>query len=281
MTVAQSLGAAIARLNAAGIPDAPRDARILVAHALGIGSDRLTLALHEELPAAAEAALAAALARRESREPVSHITGTRLFWGRVFHVNSDVLDPRPETEGLIAASLDAPFQHVLDLGTGSGAIVLSLLAECPDARGLGVDLSLAALDIARGNARTLGLQHRVAFSRSDWFEAVKGKYDLIVSNPPYLAETEIAGLSPEVRLHEPRMALTPGGDGLDAYRILSARAPRFLTPQGRLVMELGPTQATDVLTMMTEAGFTRLETRRDFDGRNRVVMGLWPGHATG
>jgi len=277
MIAAHALRDAIARLNAAGIPDAARDARLLLAHVLGIGSDRLTLALHDPVPAAALRAFDVALDRRAAREPISHITGRRLFWGRNFHVTADVLDPRPETEGLIAACLEAPFRTVLDLGTGSGAIVLSLLADRPQAQGVGLDLSDAALNIARTNAQALGVQARVVFSHSDWFEGVSGQFDLIVSNPPYIAAAEMADLAPEVRLHEPEMALTPGGDGLAAYRILSANAPRFLTDRGRLAVEIGPTQGAEVLRLMAKSGFEKLEIRQDFDGRDRVVLGVWPG----
>jgi release factor glutamine methyltransferase len=277
MTPAQLLRDGIARLNAAGIPGAPRDARLLLAHALGIGADRLGLALGDALPRDAADAFEFAIARRAAREPISHITGRRLFWGRAFHVSADVLDPRPETETLIAACLEAPFQRVLDLGTGSGAIVLTLLAERPEARGLGVDLSEPALRIAQKNARALEIEDRVDLARSDWFDEVSGRFDLIISNPPYVSEEELAGLAPEVRLFEPRMALTPGGDGLDAYRILTANAPRFLTPSGRLVMEIGPTQGADVAGMMAKAGFEAVDIRRDLDTRDRVVLGVWPG----
>ena len=279
MTPAQLLRDGIARLNAAGIPGAPRDARLLLAHALGIGADRLGLALGDALPGDAADAFESAIARRAAREPISHITGRRLFWGRAFHVSADVLDPRPETETLIAACLEAPFQRVLDLGTGSGAIVWTLLAERPEARGLGVDLSEPALRIAQKNARALEIEDRVDLARSDWFDEVSGRFDLILSNPPYVSEEELAGLAPEVRLFEPRMALTPGGDGLDAYRILTANAPRFLTPSGRLVMEIGPTQGADVAGMMAKAGFEAVDIRRDLDTRDRVVLGVWPGYS--
>lgn len=274
MILREALAQAIQRLDAAGIADAPRDARLLLAHALGIAPDRLTLVLRD--PAGAEqAAFGEAIARRAAREPVSHITGRRLFWGRAFHVTADVLDPRPETETLIAEALGAPFTRLLDLGTGSGAILLTLLAERPAARGLGCDLSPAALAVAEGNAATLGLSGRAEFRLGDWFGPVEGRFDLIVSNPPYIAEAEMAGLAPEV-LREPRMALTPGGDGLDAYRAIARGAGAHLTPGGRLMVEIGPTQGAAVAGLMAAAGLQGIALHPDFDGRDRVVSAHWP-----
>ena len=274
MILREALAQAIQRLDAAGIPDAPRDARLLLAHALGIAPDRLTLVLRDPV-GAEQAGFAAAIARRAAREPVSHITGRRLFWGRAFHVTADVLDPRPETETLIAEALGGPFDRVLDLGTGSGAILLTLLAERPAARGLGTDLSDRALAVARGNAAALGLEPRADFARGDWFGPVTGRFDLIVSNPPYIAEAEMAGLSPEV-LREPRMALTPGGDGLDAYRAIVRGAGAHLTPGGRLMVEIGPTQGAAVAGLMAGAGLQGIACRPDLDGRDRVVSAHWP-----
>ncbi|MCC0079983.1 MAG: peptide chain release factor N(5)-glutamine methyltransferase [Rhodobacter sp.] len=274
MTADAALRAAITRLAAAGVPDPARDARLLLAHALGIGADRLVLALRDPLPAAAEARFAAALSQREGRRPVSQITGRRAFWGRDFQVSAAVLDPRPETETLVAEALSRPFHRVLDLGTGSGAILLTLLAERPVARGLATDLSPEALAVARANAEALGVT-RATFALSDWFGQVEGRFDLIVSNPPYIAEAEMADLSPEV-LHEPRMALTPGGDGLDAYRAIAAGALRHLEPGGRLLVEIGWTQAAMVRALLADAGLGSLRTLRDLDGRDRVIAATAP-----
>jgi release factor glutamine methyltransferase len=204
----EALRLAIPRLQAAGIPDAPRDARALLAHAAGIPPDRLTLHLADPLPPEAEAAFAQAITRRANREPVSHITGTRLFWGRAFRVTPDTLDPRPETEILVQEALKEPFLKLLDLGTGTGCILLSCLLGMPMAQGIGTDIHPATLTVAEDNARTLTLAKRARFLLSDWFTAIPGRFDLIVSNPPYIAEDEMAALSPEV-LHEPRRALTP------------------------------------------------------------------------
>lgn len=271
MTAAFALRDATARLAAAGVPDPARDARLLLAHALGIAPDRVLLALQDPLPATAAARFDAALAARAQRQPVSQITGQRLFWGRRFRVTADVLDPRPETETLIAAALQRPFARVLDLGTGSGAILLTLLAERPEATGLAVDLSPAALDVARTNAENLGLAERAAFQQSDWLANVVGQFDLIVSNPPYIAAAEMADLSPEVRDWEPHLALTPGGDGLEAYRTIAAQAPAHLAPDGQLMVEIGPQQGQAVAELFTAAGLHTARILQDFDGRDRVV----------
>lgn len=275
-TLTQALVAAVARLRAAGIDDAPRDARLILAHAAGIAPDRLTLHLHDALPDPAAAAFDALIARRAAREPVSHLTGQRLFWGRSFKVSRDVLDPRPETEILIVEALKAPFAHVLDLGTGSGAILLTLLAERPAATGVAGDLSPAALAVARANAEALGVQARARFVEGSWFAPVDGIFDLIVSNPPYIAADEMAGLSPEVLLHEPHMALTPGGDGLQPYRDIAAGALAHLAPQGRLMVEIGPSQGAAVAEFFERAGLVDVRIIPDFDGRDRVVAASRP-----
>jgi len=277
-----ALAAAAARLAAAGVADPGRDARLLVAQAAGVSADRLTLHLDQPLDAPAAARLEGFLAARAARQPMAQILGWRDFWRHRFQVTRDVLDPRPETETLVAAALEAPFARVLDLGTGSGAILLSLLAERPGATGLGTDLSDAALAVAQANARALGLAGRAAFRRADWFAGVAGgegaRFDLIVSNPPYIAADEMAALSPEVRDWEPHLALTPGGDGLAAYRALAAGAAAHLAPGGRLLIEIGPTQGPAVMALMAAAGLARLDLRRDLDGRARVVLAQHPAN---
>jgi len=271
MSLAAAYRAAVARLAGAGLPDAPRDARLLLAHALGVAPDRLPLMMQDTAPEGLEARLAPLLAARLARQPVSQILGQRLFWGRPFRVTRDVLDPRPETESLIAAALEVPFRWVLDLGTGSGAILLTLLAERPGATGLATDLSPAALAVAQGNAAALGLTARAAFAQGSWFTPVSGRFDLIVSNPPYIAADEMAGLAPEVRDWEPHLALTPGGDGLDAYRAIAAGAPAHLCPGGRLLMEIGPSQGAAVAALCAAAGLHAIRVLPDFDGRDRIV----------
>jgi release factor glutamine methyltransferase len=276
VTAADALRAAVARLAAAGVPGAAGDARALLAHALYVAPDRLTLHLPDPIPPEALQRLDAALTARAARQPVSQITGRRLFWGRPFRVTPDVLDPRPETETLVAAALTAPFSRVLDLGTGSGAILLTLLAERPEATGLGTDLSAAALAVAAGNAGALGLVPRATFRQADWFGDVSGRFDLIVSNPPYIAQAEMAALQPEVRDWEPHLALTPGGDGLDAYRRIVAGVGSHLTPGGRVLVEIGATQGSAVAGFFRAAGLQDVSVLPDMDGRDRVVAGRAP-----
>ncbi len=276
MRAQDALPAAIRRLTAAGVQGAARDARCLLAHAMRLPADRMTLHLGDALTSDDIARFDHAIAARADRQPVSQIVGYRDFFGRAFRVTPDVLDPRPETEVLVLAALAAPFARVLDLGTGSGCILLSLLAERQDATGLGTDLSEPALAVARGNAHRFGLEARASFQRGDWYDAVapQGPFDLIVSNPPYIAEADMAGLSPEVRNWEPHLALTPGGDGLGAYRILAQRAHSHLAPGGRLMVEVGPTQGQAVTALWLGAGLTAVAILPDLDGRDRVVVGF-------
>jgi release factor glutamine methyltransferase len=266
------LRAAIPALRAAGIEDGARDARRLLAHAMGIPPDRLTLHLRDDLTPEQAAAFAAALTARTARQPVSQITGTRAFWGRDFRVTRDTLDPRPDTEALVAEALTAAYARVLDLGTGTGCILLTLLAERPQSMGLGVDISPEALAVATENARLLRLEAQVQLRASDWFSEVSGSFDLIVSNPPYIAADEMPDLAPEVRDWEPHLALTPGGDGLEPYRIIAAHAPAHLAPGGRLMVEIGPTQGAAVSGYFRDAGLQAVRILPDLDGRDRVVV---------
>ncbi|MBN2760248.1 MAG: peptide chain release factor N(5)-glutamine methyltransferase [Rhodobacteraceae bacterium] len=270
------LAEGVAALRAAGLEGAASDARVLLAHALHIPRDRLTLAMQEDVSPEAQARFRAAIAARAQHQPVAQIIGRRAFYGRDFIVTPDVLDPRPDTETLIAAALEQPFARILDLGTGSGAIALTLLAERPAATGLAVDLSPAALDVAARNAEALGLSDRITLKRSDWFETVAGQFDLIVSNPPYISTPELSELAPDVRLFEPRMALVPAqddGTGLAAYRIICAEAGRFLRLGGWLMVEIGYRQADAVQTLFHAAGFASVSLRQDLSGHPRVVMG--------
>ena len=272
MTGAEALRQAVAQLKEAGIDDPARDARRLLAHALDIAPGRVTLVLPDPITDAQQDRFADLIGRRVAREPVSHLTGRRGFYGREFLVTSDVLDPRPETEILVEQALAHDFSTLLDLGTGSGCILLTLLAERPKAAGLGTDLSPAALQVARTNATQLDLRDRADFKQGAWFDAVpdKARFDLIVSNPPYIARDEMAGLSPELSF-EPRMALTDEHDGLDAYRDIAAGAPLHLTPGGRLIVEIGPTQGPAVTELFLAAGLENLSVHPDLDGRDRAV----------
>ena len=268
----EALAAATRRLMEAGVPDAARDARRLLSHAAGVDPGRLTLMLGEPLADVAKEQFNALVERRAARQPVSQIVGSRAFYGREFAVTGDVLDPRPETEILIEAALTEPFGHVLDLGVGSGCILLTLLAEMPDARGVGVDISPAAVEVARRNAHALELPGRAHILVSDWTASVEGVFDLIVSNPPYISREVHGELAPEVRDHEPALALTDGADGLMCYRAIFSSAGPFLTEDGRLIVEIGPDQAEDVQAIASVRGFETVAVVPDLDGRDRVVV---------
>ena len=273
-TVAAALRAGAAVLTAAGVEAAARDARLLMAHVLGLEAARMTLHLQDEITPEAQAAFDALVAERAARRPVAQLTGRRQFYGRIFEVTPDVLDPRGDTETLIAAALAEPFAHLLDLGTGSGCIALTLLAES-DAQGLATDISEAALAVAARNAAALGVAARVRLRRSDWFEAVEGRFDLIVSNPPYIALGDMAGLAPELAF-EPRGALTDEADGLTAYRVIAAQAADYLDPGGRLMLEVGAGQAADVQELLRLADYCDVQHLHDLDGHERVVWGRKP-----
>lgn len=275
MSAAALLVAAARRLRAAGVDDPARDARLLLAHAMGIGVDQAALIGPDPVPDAAATRFDALVTARATRQPLSQIVGSREFFGRQFRVTADVLDPRPETETLVAAALDTGFGRVLDLGTGSGAILISLLAQGAAATGIGADISAAALAVARDNARRCGIAERAAFVLSDWYDSVSGRFDIIVANPPYIAAAEMVTLAPEVRDWEPRIALTPGADGLAAVRRIVAGAGARLDPGGWLMIETGPTQARDTAGLMRAAGFARLRILPDLDGRDRVTAGQW------
>ncbi|NVK47676.1 MAG: peptide chain release factor N(5)-glutamine methyltransferase [Rhodobacteraceae bacterium] len=274
-SVQASLIAGTQRLTEAGIDGAPRDARLLMAHVLGLEPGRLTLVMPDQISADHRAAFETAIERRLAREPVSHILGYREFYGRRFQVSSDVLDPRPETEILIGEALSKPFTSVLDLGTGSGAILLTLLAEQVLAKGLATDLSEAALTVAKRNAEALGLVTRARFQQADWWDGIAGQFDLIVSNPPYIAADEMAGLSPELA-HEPRMALTDEADGLMCYRAIAAGARAHLAPRGRIMVEIGPSQGAAVSDLFLAQGLKAVRVIADLDGRDRVVTAQAP-----
>ena len=249
---------ALARLRAAGVPDPERDLRRL------------------ERWAADPAVLADALDKRIARVPVSKIIGERAFWIGTFKVTEKVLDPRPDTETLVEQALKRPFRTILDLGTGTGCIPISLLSERPEARAVATDISEEALLVAAENAATLGVDARMTLLKSDWFEQVQGRFDLITSNPPYIAADEMPGLAPEVRDHDPHIALTDGADGLTAYRQIAAKSLDHLTPGGRLLVEIGPTQAAAVTSMFAVAGLENIVVHPDLDDRDRVVQGCAP-----
>jgi release factor glutamine methyltransferase len=224
------------------------------------------------------------VARRLAGEPVSRILGFREFYGRNFRIDRNTLDPRPDTETLIAAALAFVDRQgsrdmelkLLDLGTGSGAVLLTLLAELPRASGVGTDISLPALEIAKANAEELRVGNRASFVATDWLASIGGGFDLVVANPPYLKSSAIPGLAREVRIHDPFMALDAGPDGLSAYRRIAASVPGALRPGGSLLVEIGADQAEAVASLLREAGLKVDEKSglwRDLAGLPRVVAG--------
>jgi release factor glutamine methyltransferase len=270
------------RLQAAGVDSPVIDARLLVEAAAGATRADILAEPRRVLSADQIAALEAYLVRRERREPVSHILGAKGFWKIMLRVTPAVLTPRPDTETILDVVLPLFTEHdafnVLDLGVGSGAVLLAILAERPAARGLGVDVSEEAIAVARENAANLGLAGRAALMRGDWTAGLDGgQFDLVVSNPPYIPTGEIATLAPEVRDHEPRLALDGGPDGLDAYRELAPQILRVLEPSGRFAVEIGPDQAGAVETLFRDAGAEALSVTKDLADRERVVSGRKKG----
>ena len=209
--------------------------------------------------------------QRLARKPVARIIGRRQFWGREFEISPDVLDPRGDTETVIQEALKQPAKHVLDLGTGSGVLAITLLSEWPEATGLASDVSGAALEMAQKNAATYGLKERLRFCVSNWFDTISDQFDLIVSNPPYIAESELSDLSPEVSCFDPRIALSPGKDGLAAYRVIAQNARNHLMPDGRIIVEIGSAQAAAVSEIFTQNEYHEIECLKDLDGKDRVI----------
>ncbi|KAA5598298.1 peptide chain release factor N(5)-glutamine methyltransferase [Blastochloris sulfoviridis] len=268
-------------LVAAGIPDAETDARHLVALACGLDPAGLIVAADRPLGAAAAATLDRLVARRLAREPVARLIGAREFWGLRFALSPATLVPRPDTETLVEAVLEArPDRAVAlrlaDLGTGTGALLAALLVEYPQAIGVGTDRSLATLVAARANLDRLGLRDRAVLVAGDWGTALGGGFDVVVSNPPYIATGEIEGLDPEVRDHEPKAALDGGPDGLDAYRAILADLARLLRPGGLAVLELGAGQAASVAGIAASAGLVAVRTARDLAGIERALIAAAP-----
>lgn len=274
----QAWQGARSRLEAAGVPGPVIDARVLVEAACGVTRADIVGDPYREIGPEEAARLDDYLERRIRREPVSHILGRRGFWNIMLGVTPGVLTPRPETEVIVDHALhlfpEGRPLRILDLGVGSGAILLAILAERPAARGLGVDVSEEALAVARDNAASLGLAGRVALLRGDWTAGLaEADFDLVVSNPPYIATGVIETLDPEVRVYEPRLALDGGADGLDAYRRLAPEILRVLKPGGRFLVEIGYDQRAAVETLFREAGAVEVETLQDLSTHDRVVAG--------
>ena len=278
LTLLQAWQGAKRRLEEVGLVGPVIDARLLVEAAAGATRTDIVTDPHRLLTDDQVAVLSDYVERRAHREPVSHILGRKGFWKIMLAVNPHVLTPRPDTETILDAVLPAFPEHmafsVLDLGTGSGAILLAILAERPAARGLGVDVSPEALAVARENAANLGLAGRAALLRGDWTSGLgDASFDLVVSNPPYIASHVIETLEPEVRDHEPRLALDGGADGLDAYRILAPEILRVLKPGGMFAVEIGYDQKSSVEDLFRQAGATGVRTLQDLGARDRVVLG--------
>ena len=268
------------RLGAAGVENAPRDARLLLAHALGIEPVQVILRETDAVDPVVLTQYETLVQRRLAGEPVSRIRGCREFYGRKFGVTPAVLDPRPETELLVAEGMTRlpDGGRVLDLGTGSGCILLSVLAERPDASGVGVDISPAALDVARANAAALDVA-RAEFILGSWDAALRsdgGPFDLVLSNPPYVADAEFDGLAKDVRAYDPKLALVGGGDGLDPYREILDLVDRLLKPGGSIGFEFGWRHGEEVRSLMEGAGLTGVILFRDIAGTPRAAFGRRP-----
>ncbi|MDH3229201.1 MAG: peptide chain release factor N(5)-glutamine methyltransferase [Alphaproteobacteria bacterium] len=278
MTGLVTIGACVAegarRLAAAGVADARREARLILAHALGV--ETVAVTGYPERPVANPGAFEALIARRERREPLSHLTGRREFWSLEFETGPATLDPRPDSETIIAAALEsvadraAPLS-VLDLGTGTGCLLLALLHELPEAAGVGVDVSPEALAVAGRNAERLGFASRARFEQGNWGESLAGPFDLIVCNPPYIPTADIAGLEPEVAVFEPRGALDGGPDGLGAYRTLLPDIARLLAPEGAAVLEIGAGRRQAVAQIVAPEDLAVTGVSRDLAGRDRCL----------
>ena len=282
VTIADALREASATLRASGVREARRDAGVLLAHATA--RDRAFLIAHadEELTTEQLASFRASVERRGAGEPLQYITGRQEFYGLEFEVNPAVLIPRPETELLVETALEILGETtsplVCDVGTGSGCVAVSILHARTDARAFALDISHAALRVAAANAARHSVIERTTLLVSDCFDALRTdehretRFDLVASNPPYVAEDELASLQREVSEHEPRAALTPGGDGLSVIRRLINDAPRFLKPRGHLVFEIGFGQSERVAALIDARTWTLLDVRRDLQGIPRTVV---------
>jgi release factor glutamine methyltransferase len=280
-TIGRARRAVAAKLRASAIESPELEARILIGHALSLDHAALAAADTRRLDAEQEDAIAALLRRRLAREPIARIVGRKEFWSLPLRVDAATLVPRPETETVVEVALAAidareararaRASRIADLGTGCGALLLALLSELPNAFGVGTDLSLGALRVAQDNARRLRLA-RAAFIACDVATALRGPFDVIVSNPPYIASADIAALAAEVRDFEPRRALDGGADGLDFYRRIAATVPPLLARGGAIVVELGIAQAEPVAALFAAAGLAPLPPRPDLNGVPRALL---------
>jgi release factor glutamine methyltransferase len=277
-TLVKAWTAAREQLKAAGVDSPAIDARLLLEAAAAVSRVEIVSDPYRALTPEQAATFEDYLARRAKREPVSHILGRKGFWKIMLGVTKDVLTPRPDSEVIVDSILGAFDEHrhfsILDLGVGSGAMLLAILAERPNAKGLGIDISEEALAVARENAANLGLGKQVALLRGDWTAGLESeRFDVVIANPPYIPTRDIATLDPEVRDHEPRLALDGGEDGLDAYRLLAPEILRVLKPDGVFAVEIGWDQSEAVEALFKAAGAQDVRTRKDLADRDRVVGG--------
>ena len=278
-TVRDAIDAAAARLAAARIDTARLDARVLMAHVMERDQAWLIGYGDEQLPTDARARYEELAARRANREPIAYLTGVREFWSLDLSVNRDTLIPRPDSETLVETALEITWTdklRILELGTGSGCLLLAILTERRYAHGLGIDINEGAVRIAEQNARTLGLSNRARFRAGTWATTSpmteEERFDLVVSNPPYIPDRDIAGMAPDVRAFEPLGALSGGGDGLDAYREIAAHLHDLIFPDGYFIGEFGLGQGLAVGQILHAAGLQVIGFRDDVAGRERCVI---------
>ena len=271
MKVQELLIASQAKLRECGISDPIRDARLLLADCLELRTQNLNLLNDSYISEIKISKFWRMVKERCKRKPVSKILGYRSFWGRDFEINENVLDPRGDTETLIELILDCKFENMLELGTGSGAIAITILAERPEVTCVATDISEYALKTASTNSKRHGVERRLKLLHSNWFEKISGSFDVIVSNPPYISSEEYAQLSAEVVKYDPKISLTLGGDGLEAYREILSRALEKLSKNGHIFLEIGYTQANAVGHLFREAGFQQIKVHKDLGARDRVI----------
>ncbi|MDC3121307.1 peptide chain release factor N(5)-glutamine methyltransferase [bacterium] len=271
MKVQELLIASQAKLRECGISDPIRDARLLLADCLELRTQNLNLLNDSYISEIKISKFWRMVKERCKRKPVSKILGYRSFWGRDFEINENVLDPRGDTETLIELILNCKFENMLELGTGSGAIAITVLAERPEVTCVATDISEYALKTASKNSKRHGVESRLKLLHSNWFEKISGSFDVIVSNPPYISSEEYAQLSAEVVKYDPKISLTLGGDGLEAYREILSRALEKLSKNGHIFLEIGYTQANAVGHLFREAGFQQIKVHKDLGSRDRVI----------
>lgn len=268
---------AVMTLQRAHIETASLDARLLLEHALGLSREQLLLAIDQPVEEWQESHYRELITKRVDRQPVAQLIGKREFWGMVFEVSCNTLDPRADSETLVQGVLkeharrDRPVR-ILDLGTGTGCLLLSLLSELPSATGIGADICDKALAIAKNNAQALDIQARAQFIASNWFENIDGTFDIIISNPPYIATQDIENCPPEVARHEPKLALDGGADGLDCYRAIIGALPRFLAKDGIVALEMGMGQQPALESLAAANGLHVHSVKQDIQGLPRCIL---------